>query len=210
MRISGFSTSSSEPCIKLPKRGFTLIEILITMSILGILCGILVGYASESSRQTSAMIMRERIIQLFVRARSVSTSTYSDNASSQGTSSVCAYGLHVDRPSGEVFVFEDVANDCSTSDYQYTTGSGSQDVRLSSYLDSYTIDLNNVKFLSDSTANLTDVVFVPPNPDIYINGDATGKITRAGIDLQPLDGSGSPTGSPIIISINNGGQITWK
>jgi len=184
--------------------GFTLIEILITMSILATLSGILIGYSAESSRQTSMIIARERVIRLFARVRSLSTATYSVNADNSGQSKICAYGLHVDRISGKIFIFQDMAMDCSDTDYQYRQGT---DVELTGALDYYSPDLSRVQFVTDPNGDLDDVVFVPPNPNIFINGDKSGgTITKAGIDLQLKDGSGYTAE----VNISNAGQVGWK
>ncbi len=202
MRISGCSIwSDISP--RNSKKGFTLIEILVTLGILAILSAILVGYASESSRQTFMMIARERVIRLFARVRSLSTSTYSVNAGGGNQMLICGYGLHVDRPAGKLFIFQEMASDCSIANYQYTPGT---DVPLAGALDSYSLDTGRIQFVTDPNGDLNDVVFVPPNPDIHINGDTAGTITKAGVDLQIKDGSGYTAE----VNINNAGQVGWK
>lgn len=202
MRTSGCLTSF-EARPKTSPKGFTLIEILVTLGILAILSAILVGYASESSRQTFMMITRERVIRLFARVRSLSTSTYLVNAGGSNQLQVCGYGLHIDRSAGKLFIFQEIATDCSAANYQYTPGT---DTPLVGALDSYSLDLSRVQFVTDPNGDLNDVAFVPPNPDIHINGDTTGTVMKAGVDLQIKDGSGYTAE----VNINNAGQVSWK
>jgi prepilin-type N-terminal cleavage/methylation domain-containing protein len=198
MRTSGSLTSF---------RGFTLIEILVTLSILAVLSAVLIGYAAESSRQTFTLITRERVIRLLTRARALSTSTFLENLTALQDPAVpkaCGYGLHVNREKGQLFLFRDMTTDCAATDYRYVQGTG--DKPLESSLDSYTLDLGRIQFVSGSLPDLDDVVFVPPNPKVYLNGDTTGSVNQAGIYLQVKDGSGAGAE----VTINNAGQITWK
>jgi prepilin-type N-terminal cleavage/methylation domain-containing protein len=199
------SDKSAKNCNRSYIAGFTLIEVLVTLGVLAILSAVLVGYASESSRQTVMLITRERIIQLLARTRSLSTSTFLNNVSTVNDPSIpktCGYGLHVDTANGELFIFRDMVKgvDCSSSDYQYMPGT--EDKQLDSSLDAYKVDLNRLDFGGD----LKDVVFVPPNPDIYINGDVTGVVTKAEVNFKIKDTSG-----PLAeVNINNTGQVSWK
>ncbi len=204
MRTSGFSTSSKPTANR--SKGFTLIEILVTLSILGVLSGVLIGYAAESSRQTFMMITRERVIRLMARTKSLSTSTFLDNVSTlsdPNAPKTCGYGLHIDRTTGEIFIFRDINTNCANADYIYTP---TADARLTGSLDSYSLDLNRISFITDPAGELNNVVFVPPNPDVHINGDTTGSVTQAGVNLRIKDGSAATAE----ISINNAGQISWK
>ena len=143
------------------------------------------------------MITRERMIRLFSRAKSLSLS---------GSIQSCGYGIHVDRdaapPNSSVFIFQDIAQDCSTSDHKYTANSS--DVKLTGSLDSYVNDLTRVKFVSDPATDLYDVVFLPPNPDIYIDGVLPTQAVKKGVSFELADGSGKPA----TVSINNAGQIS--
>ena len=122
------------------------------------------------------------------RVRSLSIATYIPTGS-DSSMKVCGYGLHVDSASGSpsIFLFEDrvpAAASCTTTDYKYG-GASSNDLKLGSSLDSYSIDKTRLKFVADPVATLTDVVFVPPNPTVYINGDTTGNtVTQAGWYLR--------------------------
>jgi prepilin-type N-terminal cleavage/methylation domain-containing protein len=194
--------------------GFTLIEILVTLAILGVMASVMIGYSAESGRQTFLLLTRESIVQLYNKTKSDALAAYSPNNSGPSNPSgliTCGYGLHVDRGSGTMTIFESESADCDTrSDYRFSSSTG--DVLLSGSLNSYVIDTSKLNLTNDSAGNLDDVVFTSPNVQTYVytytdaETDNSAVATQGGISLD-LVGN---TSEKLEVDINNAGQISWQ
>ncbi len=185
--------------------GFTLIEMLVTLGILAILSSIMIGYASESGRQTFLLVTRESVVQLLNRAKADALAQYSTTVSGGNSSSLstCGFGVHVDRAAYTLTIFESESTDCDhRSNYSF---SSSTDILLTGSLDSYVIDSGRLQFIQDPDGDLTDVVFTSPNSQTYINGATSNTVTQAGVDLQMTNAASEN----IKVTINNAGQISW-
>ncbi|MCL5224166.1 MAG: hypothetical protein M1361_00915 [Patescibacteria group bacterium] len=162
----------------------------------------MIGYSAETGRQTFMLLTREQIIQLLNRAKANSLAAYSSGNGVQNMTT-CGYGVHVDRSSGTLFVFQSSSADCNArSDYSF---SSSTDTVLSGSIDSYQIDPTKLQLISNATTTLLqDVVFTSPNELTYINGGDT--VTAAGIKLELV----SDPNEKIEVDVNNAGQISWQ
>ncbi len=189
--------------IRCATAGFTLIEILVVLGIMAILSVVFIGYGRESSKQLLLATSQTRTVGVVSRAKSLSISTFLGSiavVADPDAVKLCAYGVHVDRGASEMFIFKDLAKDCAVSDDIY----GGGDERLNGELDSFKLEASVLAFVDNPIENLHDIVFIPPDPKIIINGDAT--IPDAKIGLGFKDGSGSP----VVIAVTNAGQITGQ
>lgn len=185
--------------------GFTITEVLVTMVIIIIFSGILVGYNQTSSRQLTLISNQAKLVSLISRAKSLSTSTFLDNSADSyvpGDPVTCAYGVHVSKGSGEIFIFRDSAADCKSSDNIYSGSSERKD--LMNDLSVFKLDPKIIEFMPPSGNDLNDVIFIPPDPKVVINNDVNKLEALIGLKLKNSDAS------RIIIKINNVGQISTK
>lgn len=181
------------------ERGFTLIEMLVIISVTIILSAILIGYSREAGRQLLLVNNQAKLVSLIARAKSLSTSTFLQDPLPAGPSDpkTCGYGAHLAGVSGEIFIFRDMAVDCSLSDNKYT----SSDTRLAGELNVFKLDAKVVQFASDNTFN--DIIFIPPDPTIVINSDVS--VQEAVISIETKDGFGK-----VVVKVNNAGRISTK
>jgi prepilin-type N-terminal cleavage/methylation domain-containing protein len=180
-------------------RGFTLIEVLVVISLTAILTGILLGYNRESGKQLLLTRDQAKLVNLITRSKYLSTSTFLEGAlpANPTDPKTCGYGVHVEKTSGEAFIFKEVALNCSSSDNRYSSG----DVRLSGELNFVKLDSRVLQFAPTTTLN--DVVFIPPDPLIVINGDKL--VTEAVLAVETKDGL-----SKVLVKVNNAGRISTK
>ncbi len=182
------------------------------MSITLVLSAILIGYARESGRQLLLISSQAKVINLISRAKSLSVATFVDEnlidekdlPTDPAASKICGYGVHVNRGVGQVFIFRDSAVDCSADDparrYVYDD---KDDVKLTSTLDVFSVPDTTVQFGDDTT--LTDVLFVPPDPTVFVNANADPSLQSAKVTLQSKDKSLN-----VLVKIDNAGKISTK
>lgn len=183
------------------KAGFTLIEMLVVLGVVGVLSSILIGYSRESSRNLVLSTAEAKALSLLSRAKFLTVETFFEQVDNPPVElRICGYGVHLNRENGELFIFQDRVSgtDCTTSDYLYFENS--EDTRLTSELDSLTINSTVLKIGEYSGDELNDVVFIPPDPDVAINGETT--TPEGGFKVELLDGSNS-----FSISVNRAGQV---
>ncbi len=141
-----------------PLAGFTLIEMLITISIISILLSSMVSSSSLGRREFILTSSQQQLRAIISRAKSLSLSTA---LSTLGT--ICGYGVRIDKDSKTAFIFRDlkISANCP-GDNIYSAG-GSE--KLGGSLNEIKLD-NSLSFSGN-----TDVVFIPPDPTTIINGD---------------------------------------
>ena len=185
--------------------GFSLIEMLVVMSITLVLSAILIGYARESGRQMLLISSQAKVVNIISRAKSLSVATLIDENGLPADASlkICGYGVHVDRELGQVFIFRDLAVDCSADDPTRRYVFDDKDVKLISTLDVFSVPDTTIQFGDDTT--LTDVLFIPPDPTIVVNANADPFPQSAKITLQSKDKALS-----VVIKIDNAGKISTK
>lgn len=162
------------------KDGFTLVEVLVTISITVMLASVLILYSRTGERQILLFREQAKVINMISKAKSLALQTYID-----GTAG-CGYGIHFSLPD-TLILFKDQAADCAASDNIY-----SGPIEDFSHL----ILGTGIVF---SSSDITDILFIPPDPTVKLNPDQVSGI----ITLQTADG-----GTSARVKLNNSGQIS--
>lgn len=160
--------------------GFTLVEVLVTISITAMLASVLLLYSRTGERQILLFREQSKVINMIAEAKSLALQTYIDGASA------CGYGIHFNLPD-TMILFKDLSADCAASDNVYS--GQAEDF-------SHLILGAGIVF---SATDITDVLFIPPDPTVKLNPDQVSGI----ITLQTADG-----GTSARIKLNNSGQIS--
>ena len=166
--------------------GFTLIEILVVVSITVLLSTILVVYSRSGENQAALFKEQAKVIGILLKAKNLSLQSYAV----EGGGPICGYGVHLDVAKNEFLIFKDSADSCSSSDNKY---SGSNEDLEKHLLDS------RLKFLS---SEFIDILFIPPDPTVIIDGDID-KSGQFSVTIESIDGVGIKK-----IGVNNSGQVT--
>jgi len=198
----GFTLTPMSRCDLRKQGGFTLIEILVVMGIIGVLSAILIGYSKQSSKNLLLTSTEAKSLSLISRAKFLSIETFFEQLGNPpGGRKICAYGVHVDYDENEIFIFQDRAgagdSNCNGATNKYESAN---DGRLTGELDSVKINTSILTLSATSTDRLNDIVFIPPDPDVVINNDAA--IRNATIEVGLTDESNS-----FIITVNDAGQV---
>lgn len=166
-------------------RGFTVLEMLVVISIIILLSSLLILYSRAGENQIILFRDQSRLIMVLNRAKSLSIQMFN------APESPCAFGVHFSQAENAFLIFRDLAVTCQNADHVYTeTGELFERYQLSS----------KIKF---GGLTLTDIVFIPPDPKTLIDNDPN-KID-ATVTLETLNGSAS-----LRVKVNNAGQITTQ
>lgn len=138
--------------------GFTLFEMLLVIGIMSLLAATLIVYSHTGEKQITLFKEQARVLSVLARARNLGITSFIKLNSSGPIP--CGYGAHFEAPR-TMIIFQDMAVDCGQADHIY---SGVNSVEL---FESSTLD----KDISFSFLSLSDVVFVPPNPLVFITPD---------------------------------------
>ncbi len=170
--------------------GFSIIEMLVVMGILVLLTSTLILYNRTGERHIIVLREQARLIGTILRAKSLAINTFVENEPA------CGYGVHLTLSAGSgkagYFIYRDRATECRVSDHVY--GDSSDEI-----VPGTEVVLDKAVMFGD--VDVTDIVFVPPDPQVYLNG-GTG-LDQGEISIQTLDGSSRAT-----IIISNAGQIS--
>jgi hypothetical protein len=165
-------------------KSFTLIEMLIAVSITVLLSSVLIIYSRVGENQIILFKDQARIVGTLLRAKNLAFQIYSEGAE------VCGYGAYLDPVSGNFIIYKDLADPCSNSDNKYS--GASEDFELNK------LDLK-LKF---SNPEFSDILFIPPEPKVIIDGDPAKK-GEFSITIETSDGANFKK-----IKINDFGQIS--
>ncbi len=166
-------------------RGFTIIEMLVVISIMVLLTSLLILYSRTGENQIILFRDQARVITALNRAKSLSIQLYSS------PESPCGFGVYFSQAENAFLIFRDSAANCQNSDNIYT-GAGE-------LFEKYQLS-PQVKF---GELTLTNIIFIPPDPKTLIDNDSNK--TEATITLQNLNGDAS-----LKVKVNNAGQITTQ
>lgn len=199
MGISRFSRFTDKKRHKNSQKtgGFTLIEIIVVMGIIAVFSAILIGYSRQSSKNLLLTSTEAKLLSLVSRAKFLSIETFFEQLGNPPSErKICAYGVHVDYSTNEIFIFQDrvPTDNCGNATNKYEPGGN--DARLESELDFVRVDTNILKL----EGSLDDIVFIPPDPDVIINNNPS--IRDATIEIGLIDDPNAFT-----ITVNDAGQV---
>lgn len=174
----------------MPRSGFTLIEILIVISILTLMTSFLVLYNRAGESQIILFKEKANLIGALARAKNLAFGTLIENV---GGMVVCGYGVYAE--SAGYFLYRDLAADCQASDRGYSGDGSGEKIVNDAFALSAAVKL--------SKEGISDILFVPPFPDVYFDGQrATGE---AELVLSVIDGQ-----TKVGVTVNGAGQISEK
>ena len=167
--------------IKNSSQGFTLIEILVIITITTILAGIMIAYGHIGERQITLFRDQAKVIGVLNRAKFLTVQMFAETTGEKP----CAYGVHFENNKQTFLIFKDLKTSCDGVYGGDNSGELFEKYEISSAF----------KFQT----SLSDVVFIPPDPRVKLNA---GSLSEATIKIA-LDATNYKT-----IRITKYGQIT--
>ncbi len=174
------------------RRGFSVIEMLVVMSILVVLSSFLILYNRTGESQIFLLREQARLISTVIRAKSLALNTLIEDVPA------CGYGVHIevstDSTPSQYFVYRDKAINCRTSDRIYAEASDEIVAGTEAALP---------KQVVFGDVGVRDIMFVPPEPEAFLDGSQA--LAEADIVMMSADGKTKAT-----VTVNNAGQISQK
>ena len=174
------------------RRGFTMIELLVTIAITALLASYMITYSSRSRSQIALAVEQSKLAQIVSRSKSLAISTYGEAIAP------CGYGVQLDY----------LAN--SYTLYSYAPSSGcrnitSIDPASDVYMKTGTFTLPTGLIFMGGAGTIDTVFFLPPDPQTMRWSQGLPLGAESGqIVIGTADGSSRAT-----VSINAAGQITF-
>jgi prepilin-type N-terminal cleavage/methylation domain-containing protein len=168
------------------RQGFTLLEIIVVVSISMLLSTLVIVYSGSSRQQVALSVEAAKIAQVISRAKALTLSTYSSGGVD------CGYGVKIDYASRQYQIESWTSPGCNALLGPTTSSTGNFPLAA------------GVTF-GTGPNRLEEIMFVPPDPvtAVVIGGailqNATGKIY-----LQTMDGSATRE-----VTVSTAGQITF-
>jgi prepilin-type N-terminal cleavage/methylation domain-containing protein len=182
------------------REAFTLVEILIVVTISALLSTIVIAFSSLSKNEVSVSVEEAKISQFLFQAKTLAMATYAVS------SSTCGYGVSFDYANSAYSIFAYVPSNATSCPSASSITNISQ-TNMQKYTDStWNVHLTKgvqFKQLSDSAIV---ILFYPPDPTtlISLDGSTFTPQTSSSIYLYPTGGNSYVNH----ISINSAGQIT--
>lgn len=175
------------------KKGFTIVEILVTFGIMAMLSGVMLVYSRSSEGLIALFRDQAKAVSMFSRAKSFSLQTYLEKTNRGG---ICGYGVHIDVEKNSLIFFRDLKDNCAESDNIYTP-----DTLSSEALE--TVVLSEAVRIKSSDA--ADVLFLPPDPTVIITKSPGQFSEELNLILETVSGNMSAA-----VKINRAGQVTAR
>lgn len=134
-------------------RGFTLLEVIVVVSITAILAGVMLANFRGGEKERVLSITAQQVAQNARLAQNFASSLKESNGTIP-----CGWGVHYTGASGYV-LFADTAGCASGSPYRYDNGEETQ---------IFIFNDNRIVFASA----FPDILFLPPDPVTYISGSS--------------------------------------
>jgi len=175
------------------KEGFTLIEILVVVSVVTLLSSFVILYSSMGRSQIALSVEAAKIAQLITRARSLSISTYTQSGSS------CGYGVNINYSVGSYSLFKyGTPQNCAINYVNVSDASYSEE-------ESYRLS-SSLVFDGTHADSMQYVFFLPPDPITSIWTSA-GKVTNgsdAAVYIKTKNGNSASK-----VMVGAGGQVSF-
>jgi hypothetical protein len=145
--------------LKRKNLAFTIAEMLVTISVITILTIIIMTYSRGGESLTNLVRESERLVYYLKLAQSSAMLILQE----KGDTKICGWGIHFDNYNDQYILFKDICP--GNKSYDDNMGEMAEIIK----------PLNGIILSSSSVSN---IVFVPPNPDVYFDGNsgATDKI----------------------------------
>ena len=158
--------------------GFSLTEILISLSVVALLSAVLVTYNHTSEQQVVLIKEQAKIIGTVLRAKSLAI-----QANTEG-GAVCGYGVHFSA-NGEFVLFKEL---CAGADNRYSD--------VSERIETYQLQ-QSLHFTGPLA--ISDIVFLPPDPTVILTPPAS----EAAVRIATSDDLYS-----VAVNLNDAGQVS--
>jgi prepilin-type N-terminal cleavage/methylation domain-containing protein len=190
-------------------KGFTLIEVLITVAISAMLSAIVITYSGIGRNEVALSVEAAKVSQFMFQARTLAVQTYKVSAST------CGYGVYFDTSNStySIFSYDPVA--VGSSEGQTCPDVGTlthvSSTEMSKYSDeTWQVRLSSgVIFKPHPSAEgdmATLVLFYPPDPVTFISRDGGVTFVKSDSNVYLGTVGGEDTQA---ISINLAGQISF-
>ncbi len=184
------------------KGGFTIIEMVIVVAIVGILSGMTLIYNRSGAEQLKLFKEEAMVVGILNRARALAAEKFNKNPDS------CAFGIHFMAGSPNFLLFQDLKpadkEFCKefdghyNNDFVYKSGESIQDLALEKGL---TFEISSgLAGTPVMAGNQVDIMFVPPE---------LGVVSTVPLPVN-LKISTSASGDSKTVIINDTGQISTK
>ena len=177
-----------------PIMGYTLIELLVVMAIIASLSTMLIGFSKQSSKQLELATKESQILSLISHAKFLTIELSLRERNPTPGFHICGYGVLVPPSRDRVLIFQhrvQSPGQCSDLPNEYS----SNDAKLTGDLNLVKIDKTEFSI----SGTLDNVLFIPPDPDVYINGGAD---SSAYVDIGLVD-----TTSSFRVVVTDAGQV---
>ena len=178
------------------RSGFSLIEIIVVISITILLSSLVIGYGRSSGKQLVLFRDQAVIAGVLNRARALAIEKFYEPEPDFDN---CAFGLHFDNGSREYILFRDLGvGGCDDVNYRYDAdGVTSGAITLLEEISRFSIDEKLV--FANPVADL-DILFVPPELDVVSNSSFPVEIIIETID----------DGASASVSVSASGQVSMQ
>lgn len=169
------------------EKGFTLVEMLIVVAITAMLSSLLIIYNRTGEYQIVLFREQSKLASAIFRAKTLSVATFGNSEAP------CGYGVHFD-PGGSYFIYRIIprgGEDCSAVPKKYVDGQSEK----------FESDFSLPSTISFVNLDVSDIFFMPPNPDTYIFNNASAGDAEIVLEI-------TQTGSQSTVTVTQAGQIT--
>ncbi len=177
-------------------RGFTLIEMLVTFSVIAILSGVVILYNNAGREQLELFQAQNQVASVLNQAKSFTLQFYNGDSRRD-----CGYGVHFDASGNSYFIFKSKKTISTENCMDLSRPDAYDQTRDDDLSKKYKFSLpSSLQF--DSAGFISDVVFIYPRVNtVIIRGGV--EIDEGKITLISKDGAYNK-----VVGINKIGQVS--